>query len=1473
MINLPPRSLPRFVCLLALFTAIVSQIGCGNGSGSSGSGGSGTNPITPAVAVPTVTSVSPATMIAGAGPTTLTVTGTGFTSGTAIQIGGVVEPTTYIGATQLTATIPASQLTNGSLLSVVAVSSSGSSASGTAVNVEIDNPAPKITSFFPTALSAGTLATRVAITGTGFVPSTSIQVNGTTRSPEFVTATQVNVVLSTADLATAGTFSLTATNPTPGGGISASSSLAINNPVPFLNTIAPTVIITGATTPATITVTGGNFVAASVAQINGSPRVTTYISATKLTFQLTAVDQATATNLLVGVINAAPGGGTSYTFTLPVVAATPTPVITSLFPSTFVVGGTATSIQVNGTNFGTMYYTYPNYTYPTVLWNGTPLVTNYTTYNGNNIATLYATVPASLIASLGTANITVSSPTATPAVSNALPVTITNPPTPTLTSISPASGPTNTAAPVTLNGTGFTAASTVAFNGTSLTTTFQNNGALTVTLPAGSVALPGNGNFTVTTPAPGGGTSAPLAYTAYIAFANNSMVYNPVTGLLYLSVPSSVGAPYGNSIVSMDPATGALGTPIPVGSEPNRLALTSDGLFLWVGLDGASAVRKVDLTSGTAGLQFALPSSGANSSPTTAIALAALPGATNSVVVAMNPNSPSIAIYDSGALRGTAYNFNYYSSAVLALQTDGTRSEIYAAGSSTYNVFTYSATGLTPKATASSGNYAASNNDDLLAISGSLYTDSGKVYDTEAGALLGTFYVTPTVLAAGPTTVDPTLGKVFVLDNLNTTGYPYNFTQIQSFSTVNFTTATGTIPVSAPTYPNSLAASSHLTRWGTNGLAFRTNFGIYSFRSNVVKDLSTTSADLGVTVAVSGTNSTGASSTYTATVTNAGSTAATNVALSAFIPSTAALVSATPSVGTCSTANGIVCNLGGLASGASATVTVIVTQTTAGPAILTAQVTASENDSNLANNQASATATITGAPYALAPTLVAISPAAIRSGLTDTTITLTGTGFTSGSTVQLGSTALHSSYTSATQMTAIVPAANLATLGWAPITVTTPAPGGGTTGALPLTVYSVLTVGVNHIVYDSYTRKIMASVGSGSATVTGNSIAAIAPETATIGTPINIGSQPSSLALTSDGQILYTVLNGSQRVARFNMLTQAADFTVPITNPSNISSSFQPSVATLPGTENTIALGFSQYGGNALYDFNTTAQTAAIRGQASGFYGSGCVQFYDLNNLLTLDGFNNSSLDDFPVTATGFGTASSGSFNSLGCFKLDTGILYSVGGAVINPLIPATQTGTFPLPNPSNYGTNPGNVAPDRSLHRTFFAVNTIGNSSYPTTFDSIEAFSNDTYLPAALLPLGFTATEGVGTNFNVQDIVRWGQDGLAVLTSGGHIYLLRGPIVTPQLLGRNTAATLASSSASTITHGAGNTLLTLTGSNFVPGVAVTWNGGYRTTTIVDATHLTVAIPASDLAATGTASLLATNPGAAASSAITVTVN
>jgi YVTN family beta-propeller protein len=51
------------------------------------------------------------------------------------------------------------------------------------------------------------------------------------------------------------------------------------------------------------------------------------------------------------------------------------------------------------------------------------------------------------------------------------------------------------------------------------------------------------------------------------------LVYNPHDGLLYVSVPGVVPE-RGNTVTLIDPATGALVASIPVGSEPNVLALS-----------------------------------------------------------------------------------------------------------------------------------------------------------------------------------------------------------------------------------------------------------------------------------------------------------------------------------------------------------------------------------------------------------------------------------------------------------------------------------------------------------------------------------------------------------------------------------------------------------------------------------------------------------------------------------------------------------------------------------------------------------------------------------------------------------------------------------------------------------------------------------------------------------------------------------
>jgi len=68
--------------------------------------------------------------------------------------------------------------------------------------------------------------------------------------------------------------------------------------------------------------------------------------------------------------------------------------------------------------------------------------------------------------------------------------------------------------------------------------------------------------------------------------------------------------------------------------------------------------------------------------------------------------------------------------------------------------------------------------------------------------------------------------------------------------------------------------------------------------------------------------------------------------------------------------------------------------------------------------------------------------------------------------------------------------------------------------------------------------------------------------------------------------------------------------------------------------------------------------------------------------------------------------------------------------------------------------------------------------------------------------------------------------------------------------------------------------ILVVTGTNFVSGSTVLWNGSSRTTTYVSSTQLNAAIPASDLTTAGTAQVTVFNPtpGGGTSNAQTFTI-
>ncbi len=107
----------------------------------------------------------------------------------------------------------------------------------------------------------------------------------------------------------------------------------------------------------------------------------------------------------------------------------------------------------------------------------------------------------------------------------------------------------------------------------------------------------------------------------------------------------------------------------------------------------------------------------------------------------------------------------------------------------------------------------------------------------------------------------------------------------------------------------------------------------------------------------------GANLTYKLTVANAGPSTATAVKVTDILPAGVALVSVTPSQGTCSFGTTVICQLGSLtAGGAVASVSLVVKPSAAGTLVNSASVSSAVADPNGANNTASLNTTVNAAP-------------------------------------------------------------------------------------------------------------------------------------------------------------------------------------------------------------------------------------------------------------------------------------------------------------------------------------------------------------------------------------------------------------------------------------------------------------------------------------------------------------------------------
>ena len=246
---------------------------------------------------PTITAVAPTSGVRG---TPVTITGTDFNTPatTGVTIDGVTSPFVIVSNTTITTSVPCAAATGA--VQVRVTNGDGTSPNNGTLDdfTVLAATAPTITSFSPTAGTAGT--TVVTITGTNLCGATSVKFNTTNQPTVTVnSATQVTATVPTG--ATTGKISVTTPVST---GISA-ADFTVGSPV--ITSFTPTIGLAGST----VVITGTNFTNATSVKFNGLAATYVVNSAT----QITTTVPTGATTGPISVTNAV-GTATGATFTV-----------------------------------------------------------------------------------------------------------------------------------------------------------------------------------------------------------------------------------------------------------------------------------------------------------------------------------------------------------------------------------------------------------------------------------------------------------------------------------------------------------------------------------------------------------------------------------------------------------------------------------------------------------------------------------------------------------------------------------------------------------------------------------------------------------------------------------------------------------------------------------------------------------------------------------------------------------------------------------------------------------------------------------------------------------------------------------------------------------------------------------------------------------------------------------------------------
>ena len=1100
-----------------------------NGDGSIATSGS----IFTVNAAPTVTAVSPTSLAQGATNQSLTITGTDFVSGASLATvfsgtGITVNSTTLNSATSLTVNI---SITGGAPTGTRVITvTNGDGSIATSGSIFTVNAAPTVTAVSPTSRGQGATSQNLTVSGTGFesgatatFSNTGITVNSTT----YVSATSLTVNVTIAGNATVGSGTITVMNPDDGS--ATSGSIFTVNTAPSPVSVSPSSLNQGAISQ-TLTLTGTGFVSGATTTFSGTGitvNSTTFVNSTTLTVNVTIAGGATVGSSTITVTN--PDAGNSTSGSIFTVNAAPT--ITGVSPASRDQGAVSQNLTVTGTDF-------VNGASLATVFSGSLITVNSTTYV--NSTTLTVNVSISSSAATGTRTFTVTNGDRSTATSGSI-FTVSG--APTVTAVSPTSrgqGATNQT--LTITGTNFVSGATTAFSTNGITvnsTTFNSATSLTVNVSISGSATPGTRTITVTN---GDGSTATSGSIFTVNAAPTVTAVSPTS--------RGEGATAQNLTVTgtgfqSGATTTFSGTGITVNSTTfvNATTLTVNVTIGGSATVGTSTitVTNPDAGSATSGSIFTV-----NAAPT---------------VTAVSPTSRDAgAVSQSLTVTGTGF--------VSGATTSFSGSNI------TVNSTTFvNATTLTVNISISSGALVGTraitvtNPDAGNGTSGSIFTVNGAPTVTavsptsrDAGAVNQNLTITGTNFITGATVAFSTNGITVNSTTFNSaTSLSVNIS-IASGATVGTRTITvtngdGSVVTSgsiftvnaAPTVtavsPSSRAqgtSNQSLTVTGTNFITGATaTFSATGITVNSTTFVNATSLTVNVTVA-----SNAATGAGTISVLNGdGSTATSGSIFTVNPPPTATSVSPS-SLDQGAISQALTLTGTGFESGATvlATGSGVTVNSTAFVNSTTLTVTVSVNGgATIASSGFSVTnpdaGTVTsGAIFSVtaAPTVTAVSPTSRGAGAVSQNLTVTGTGFVTGTslaTVFSGTniTVNSTTYVSSTSLTVNISIAAGAAIGTRTFTVTNGDRSTATSGSIFTVNVAPTVTGVSP---NTEAQSVTVSVTvTGTGFVAGASLATVFSGT---GVTVNSTTYVSATSLTVNITVSASAPNGTHTITVTN---------------------------------------------------------------------------------------------------------------------------------------------------------------------------------------------------------------------------------------------------------------------------------------------------------------------------------------------------